>query len=212
MTDPSAPPIQAILDRIATGYANPQYALHWRNPVQLLLATILAAQCTDERVNQVTPGLFERFPDAATFATSSTEAIAAAIARISFPNKKAVAIQEVCQILVRDFGGEVPRDLDTLVRLPRVGRKTAHVLLNVAFGEASGIMVDTHVERVVRRLGLTVATKPEQIEAELVRQIPQPRWIPFGLAMVLHGRHVCTSKAPSCRGCLFNNICPKVGV
>jgi uracil-DNA glycosylase len=201
-----------IVERLKQAYPDPRVELHFANPLQLLVASILAARCTDERVNRITPALFGRFPDAQAFAAATPGDIENLILSIPHCRRKAQAIKEGCRIMVERFGGEVPRAIDDLVTLPRVARKTANIVLNQAYGIASGIVVDTHVERVVKRLGVCKDKTVEKIEQELMAQVPQPDWISFGGAMVLHGRYVCTARKPKCSECVLENICPKIGV
>jgi uracil-DNA glycosylase len=204
--------VPAIIERLNATYPDARYELNWENPLQLLVATILAAQCTDERVNQVTPALFAKYRDARAFAEARREELEEVVRPTGFYRKKAQAIQEVCRALVERFGGEVPRTMDEMVTLPGVARKTANVVLNTAFRIPSGIIVDTHVARVSPRLGLTEETKPERIERDLMALVPKAEWVQFGPAMVLHGRYTCTAHAPQCPKCVLNDLCPKRGV
>jgi uracil-DNA glycosylase len=204
--------IATILERLHKTYPNARYELNWDNPLQLLVATILAAQCTDERVNQTTPGLFARYPDAQSYADADLTELEGYLRNTGFYRQKAKTIREVCRELVARFGGEVPRTMEEMVTLPGVARKTANVVLNNAFGIPSGVIVDTHVARVSQRMGLSERPKPERIEQDLMRIIPQEEWAHFGPALVLHGRYTCTAQAPKCRECMFNDLCPKRGV
>jgi endonuclease III len=178
------------------------------SPLQLLIATILSAQCTDARVNLVTPGLFRRYPDAAAFAAAERTELEQAIRSTGFYRAKARSIQECCRRIAERHGGEVPRDMETLTRLPGVGRKTANVLLGAAFGIASGIVVDTHMARVSRRLGLTRHIDPIRIERDLCDLLPRSGWIDFSIGMVLHGRYVCRARHPRCSACPLAPLCP----
>jgi uracil-DNA glycosylase len=204
--------IPTILERLRQAYPNARYELNWDNPLQLLVATILAAQCTDERVNQVTPALFARYPDAKSYADSDLSELEGYIRNTGFYRQKAKTIREACRELVARFGGEVPRTMEEMVTLPGVARKTANVVLNNAFDIPSGVIVDTHVARVSQRMGLSERPKPERIEQDLMRIVPEEEWVHFGPALVLHGRYTCTAQAPKCRECLFNDLCPKRGV
>jgi endonuclease-3 len=201
-----------ILERLHAVYPSPRYELDWETPLQLLVATILAAQCTDERVNAVTRPLFAKYPDAQAFAGADLEELAEDVRPTGYYRKKAKAIQEVCRVLLERFDGQVPRTLEQMVTLPGVARKTANVVLTNAFRLPSGVVVDTHVARVSQRLGLTDQDKPERIERDLMDLLPQEEWIFFGGAVVLHGRYVCTARAPKCSECTLNDVCPKRGV
>jgi endonuclease-3 len=200
-----------ILRLLAQLYPDAECALHYENPLQLLIATILSAQCTDARVNQVTPGLFARFADANAFATADPRELEAAIQSTGFFRNKARHIQECCQQLVREYGGQLPRTLEELVKLPGIGRKTANVLLGSAF-DTPGITVDTHVGRLSRRMGLTTQTNPEKVERDLMQLLPKKEWTMFSHRMIVHGRQVCHARKPHCEACALGKICPKVGV
>jgi uracil-DNA glycosylase len=204
--------VPTILERLHQTYPNARYELNWDNPLQLLVATILAAQCTDERVNQTTPALFARYPDAKSYAEADPAELENLIRNTGFYRQKAKTIRAVCQELVARFGGEVPRTMKEMVTLPGVARKTANVVLNNAFGLPSGVIVDTHVARVSQRLGLSERPKPERIEQDLMRIIPKEEWIHFGPALVLLGRYTCTAHEPKCGQCILNDLCPKRGV
>ena len=204
--------VSTIIERLNKAHPDARYELNYENPFQLLVATILAAQATDERINQVTPGLFAKYPDARAFAQADRAELEQDLKPTGFYRNKARAVQECCQALVERFGGEVPPRMEDLTTLPGVARKTANVVLNNAFRIASGVIVDTHVARVSQRMGLSAQKKAEKIEQDLMRLVPQDEWVQFGSAMVLHGRYVCTSARPKCGECLFNDLCPKVGV
>ncbi len=204
------PQIPVLLARLKEKYPDARYELDWGSPLDLLVATILAAQCTDERVNRVTKTLFRSYRTAADYASAELAALEEAVKPTGFYQQKAKRIQEVCKVLVARFGGRVPETMDELVTLPGVARKTANVVLNTAWNLPSGVIVDTHVARVSRRMGLTTEEKPEAIEADLMRLVPKDRWTFFGPAMVLHGRYTCTARAPACAGCLHEDQCPKL--
>jgi endonuclease-3 len=204
--------LPTILKRFAKKYPKPTCELNWKNPLQLLVATILAAQCPDERVNQVTPALFARYPDAQSLAKAEQAEVEQLVKTTGFYRNKAEAIRGVCQVLVDRFNGQVPQEMEALLTLPRVARKTANMVLNIAFGQPSGIIVDGHVARVSQRLGLTTNEKPEKIEADLMELVPKKKWVPFGLAMVLHGRYTCTARKPDCDACELTDVCPKTGL
>ena len=178
----------------------------------MLVATILAAQCTDERVNQVTRTLFVTYPDAQAFATADLSRLEEAIKPTGFFRQKARTIKEVCQKLFAEFDGDVPRTLDQLVTLPGVARKTANVVLATCWGIAEGVIVDTHVARVSQRMGLSHEKKGERIESDLMQLVPRDEWTFFGPAMVLFGRYVCTARKPSCSQCPMETMCPRLGV
>jgi len=185
--------------------------LEFGSVFQLLVAVVLSAQCTDKRINQVTPQLFSRFPDARTMAEAEVDDVLEYVKSVSYPNSKAKHLVELSRMLVSDFGGEVPDNLDDLVKLPGVGRKTANVIQAVAFGKST-LAVDTHVYRVSHRLGLVSkrANTPLKVEQELVSHIPEDIIPQAHHWLLLHGRYVCTSRAPHCEKCEFNAICPKL--
>ena len=202
------PKIVRLLSKL---YPDAQCALHHENPLQLLIATILSAQCTDVRVNLVTPALFRRFPDARSFAEANPKELEIAIQSTGFFRNKTRNIIACCKQIVEQHGGQVPRTMEELVKLPGVGRKTANVILGAAFGEA-GITVDTHVLRLSRRLGLTRETKPDKVEQDLMKLMPPNEWTPFSHRMIFHGRQLCFARNPNCAGCLLAPVCPKIGV
>lgn len=210
MADTTSLPI--IKERLHEKHPNARYELDFENPLQLLVATILAAQCTDERVNKVTPALFAKYPDAQAYADADLEELGDDVRPTGFYQNKAKAIKGACQGLVERFGGEVPQTIEELTSLAGVARKTANVVLNQAFQIPSGIIVDSHVARVSQRMGLVDQKKPEKIEFELMEVVPQEEWIHFGAAMVLHGRYTCTNKNPKCDECVMEDVCPKNGV
>ncbi len=195
-----------ILKRLLERYPNPRLALRWRNPLELLVAVILSAQCTDARVNEVTRRLFQKYRRAEDYARADLATFEQEIRPTGFYKSKARAVIRCCQKLVQEFGGQVPRSLGALVSLPGVGRKTANMVLGNAFG-IPGIAVDTHVARVSQRLGLTRAQDPEDIEQDLMRQIPRAKWVAFTNAMILHGRNTCTARAPRCGECMLYELC-----
>ena len=184
--------------------------LEFGSAFQLLCATLLSAQCTDKRINQVTPALFARYPDAQAMSKAESEEVLEYVSSVSYPNSKAKHLVEMSRMLVNDFGGEVPSDMDELVRLPGVGRKTANVMQAVWFGRAA-MAVDTHVFRVSHRLGLVPqrANTPLKVEQELMRNIPAEDVPNAHHWLLLHGRYICTSRKPHCEKCPFDGICPK---
>ncbi|MBI3823749.1 MAG: endonuclease III [Planctomycetes bacterium] len=200
-----------INDELARLYPDAHCALHHANALQLLVATILSAQCTDVRVNIVTPALFKRFPDAQSFADADIAELERLIQSTGFFRNKAKNIQACCRTLVEKHGGDVPRTMEELVPLAGVGRKTANVILGNAF-DVPGIPVDTHVGRLSLRMGLTKHADPVKVEHDLMALIPQEEWTDFGHRMIFHGRQVCHSRKPKCAECVLNAICPKIGV
>lgn len=195
-----------VVERLRAAYPA-TCALHHENPWQLLVATILSAQCTDERVNQVTPALFARYPTPQALAAARIEDVEDIIRPTGFFRSKARALVEMSQDLVTRYGGEVPSQMEELVRLRGVGRKTANVVLGVAFGNPA-LAVDTHVSRVARRLGLTRHTEPERIEEDLCAVIPPEEWTGTSLRLILHGRQVCHARRPACDRCVLADVCP----
>jgi len=187
-------------------------ALVHEGPFQLLAATILSAQCTDARVNLVTPVLFAKYPDAPAMAAAEPDELEEVIRSTGFFRAKARSLLGMATRLRDEFGGEIPRDLETLTSLPGVGRKTANVVLGTAFGLASGVVVDTHVKRVAFRLGLTANTDPERIERDLMAILPRAEWVVFSHRVILHGRQLCLARKPWCGKCPLASFCPKVGV
>src|SRR5262249_26083665 len=202
--------VKRLLTGLAKLYPDAECALRHESPLQLLIATILSAQCTDVRVNMVTPALFAKFPDAAAFAAADRDELEQMIKSTGFFRNKAKSIQECCKAIVEQHGGQVPNTLDELVKLPGVGRKTANVVLGDAFG-VPGITVDTHVGRLSRRLGLTIHEDPEKVERDLMQLIPEADWTAFSHRMIFHGRRVCDARKPDCDGCPLNAVCPKIG-
>jgi endonuclease-3 len=192
-----------IIERLSRIYPAPRCALNHRNPLELLVATILSAQCTDERVNRVTPELFRRYPDAAALADVPQAELEAVIRPTGFFRNKATSIRGCCRLLVGRHGGRVPRTMEALTELPGVARKTANVVLGSAFGIAAGVVVDTHVRRLAFRLGLTGQTQPEKIERD---------WINLSHWLILHGRNTCRARRPACAECPLDDLCPKEGV
>jgi endonuclease-3 len=206
--NPVSKRIGPILDILKETYPDATIALHYKTPYQLLVATILSAQCTDERVNKVTPDLFRRYPDPKAVAAAPRNDIEEAIRSTGFYRNKAKALQESAQVLVDEHKGEVPDSMEEMVKLPGVGRKTANVILGTAMGIESGIVVDTHVKRVSGRLGMTEQTDPDKIEQDLMKIIPKGRWVSFGHQMILHGRRICIARKPKCKECPLADLCP----
>jgi endonuclease III len=208
----SSPPVsrvRAILRRLRAAYPEARCSLDFRTPWELLVATILSAQCTDERVNQVTPGLFQRYPGPQAFADADEGEIAKEIFTTGFHNQKARSLRGAALAMLERHGGKVPRSTEQLVRLPGVGRKTAAVVSGNAFGRREGIAVDTHVGRLTRRLGLTTETDPEKVERELMAIVPRSAWVAWSHLLIWHGRAICLSRAPRCPECVLLDLCPE---
>jgi endonuclease III len=208
---PAKTRVAPILAGLAKLYPDAECALVHENPLQLLVATILSAQCTDKRVNLVTPVLFARYRNAADFAEADLAELEGYIRTTGFFRNKAKNIQAACSAIVERHGGAVPATLEELVELPGVGRKTANVVLGNAFN-TPGITVDTHVGRLSRRLGLTEHTDPVKVERDLMELIPQPRWTSASHELILHGRAICFARNPQCEKCVLVALCPKIGV
>lgn len=192
------------LDRM---YPDARCALEHRSPWELLVATILSAQCTDKRVNLVTPGLFAKYPTPRDFASVRPEVLANEIRSTGFFNNKAKSIVGAAKKVVSEFSGQVPRTLEELLTIPGAARKTANVVLGTAYGIASGVVVDTHVQRITRRLDLTRNTDPVKIERDLMQVIPKEKWILFSHQTILHGRALCVARNPRCAQCLLSSLC-----
>jgi endonuclease-3 len=203
--------VRKIREGLAKLYPHAHCALHYANPLELMIATILSAQCTDERVNKVTPALFKRYATAKAYAESDQAELESMIRSSGFFRNKATNIRANCKALVEKHGGQVPRTMEELVPLPGVGRKTANVILGNAFG-IPGIPVDTHVGRLSRRMGLTENEDPVKVEADLMELIPKDEWTMFGHQMIFHGRQICQSRKPKCDECILKKVCPKIGV
>ncbi len=206
--NPLAPErIAALLERLAQAYPGAECALHHRNAWELLVATILSAQCTDARVNMVTPELFKKFPTPTDFAHAPLVEIEEQIRSTGFYHNKAKSLNGAARKLITEYSGKVPQTMDELLTLPGVARKTANVVLGVAFGKAVGIVVDTHVLRLSRRLELTKATQPILVEEDLMKIIPQDHWIAFSHEVIHHGRQVCIARKPRCVDCTLEPLC-----
>jgi len=198
----------AIIPRLAEAYPGLEISLDWETPLDLVVATILSAQCTDERVNQTTPSLFARYRTARDYAEADRAELEELIRSTGFFRNKAKNIQGMGRTVAEEFGGEVPDTMEELLRLPGVARKTANVVLTNGFGTVEGIVVDTHVKRVSRRLGLTGETAPEKIERDLMKVLPEAEWHPFPWRLILHGRAICDARSPRCSDCLLSDLCP----
>lgn len=199
--------LQQILIGLDKLYPNVTCALNHSSPWELLVATILSAQCTDKRVNEVTPGLFAKYPTISDFANVNQDELANDIRSTGFFNNKARSITGAAKKVLNEFKGDVPRNIDDLLTVPGAARKTANVVLGTAYGIASGVVVDTHVHRVSRRLDLTKKDDPVKIEQDLIKQLPQERWISFSHQIIHHGRGLCVARKPRCSECLLDPIC-----
>jgi endonuclease-3 len=199
--------VRVILEELNEMYPDATCALFHRTPWELLVATILSAQCTDKRVNEVTPGLFAKYPTPRDFAAARQETLADDIRSTGFFNNKARSVIGAAKKVVNEFGGNVPQTLEELITVPGAARKTANVVLGTAYNIASGVVVDTHVQRVSRRLDLTKHEDPVKIEQDLIRIIPRERWILFSHQIIHHGRALCVARKPKCADCKLNPVC-----
>jgi endonuclease-3 len=201
-----------IVELLEHEYPEAECELDFRSPWQLLVATMLSAQSTDVRVNTVTPVVFDRWPAPADLADAPQDQVEEVIRSVGMYRQKASALRRTARAVAELHQGRVPPDLEALIALPGVGRKTAKVVLGEGFGIAAGVTVDTHVRRLARRLGLTDLEDPEKIAAELESLLPQSEWIRFSTRLILHGRRVCSARSPRCAECVLDEVCPKVGV
>jgi endonuclease-3 len=197
---------------LAETYPKAECALHHKNPYELTVATILSAQCTDVRVNMTTPALFEKYPTVESLAESKQEDVERIIKPLGFFRAKATNIRGMAKSLVDDFGGELPRTLEEMITLPGVGRKTANVVLGVAFGSPTGVVVDTHVRRLTNLIGLVSSKDPVKIEQALMKLLPSEEWIDFSHRLIHHGRKICIARRPKCPECPLLTICDRVGL
>ena len=204
-TDPGR--VRKILDGLDKDYPAATCALHHQNAFQLLIATILSAQCTDERVNKVTPELFRKYPTPKDFAVANPSELEQDIRSTGFYRNKAKSILGTSKRIVEEFVGKVPQTMEEMLTLSGVARKTANVVLGTAFGIASGVVVDTHVQRISQRLDLTKNTDPKKIEQDLMQAVPKDRWILFSHQLILHGRRVCQARRPKCSECVLEKVC-----
>ncbi|HEX9781055.1 MAG TPA: endonuclease III [bacterium] len=201
--------IGGILDALERQYPDAACTLDYTTPLELLVATILSAQCTDALVNQVTPVLFGKYRHARDYAEADPAELERDVARVNFYRNKAKSIRGACRMLLERFGGDVPNRMEDLIELPGVARKTANVILGNAFGVHAGIVVDTHVLRLSQRLGLTRHTDRDKVERDLLALVPRARWTRFGHQMILHGRRICAARAPKCGECVLGEaLCP----
>ena len=201
-----------LIKGLKKAYPEAYCSLNHHSPYELLMATILSAQCTDERVNMVTPALFKKYPGPAEMAAAPLPDLERLVHSTGFYKNKALSLKEASGAIVRDFNGKVPRTMDELLTLRGVARKTANVVLGSAYGIAAGVVVDTNVKRLAFRLGLSKHTDPGKIEQDLMKAIPKEDWIWFAHALVLHGRAVCDARKPLCGECPVEKLCPKKGV
>jgi endonuclease-3 len=201
-----------VVQHLADDYPDVTCALENESAFELLIATILSAQCTDERVNMVTPELFRRWPTPEKMAAAPIEQLEKVIHSTGFYRNKAKNIKACSRELADTYGGEVPRDIEAMVALPGVGRKTANVVLGTCYGMATGVVVDTHVTRISHRLGLTKYTDATKIERDLMELVPQDQWVDFAHRMIHHGRRICMARKPKCDECSMRGFCPKIGV
>jgi endonuclease-3 len=208
MQDDETAHVATIVERLHRAYPDATCSLHFSNPLELLVATVLSAQCTDERVNEVTARLFTTYRSAEDYANAPPEELEAAIKRTGFYRTKARHIQAACRMIAERHNGEVPRQMEQLIALPGVARKTANVVLGNAYGVVEGVVVDTHVGRVARRLGLTASDDPVTVEAELMTRLPRTQWLSFAHQIIAHGRALCKAQRPLCPACALNDLCP----
>ena len=207
-TSPASERLPEILRLLHAEHPDAQCALHHSNPLELLVATILSAQCTDERVNQVTPALFAAYPTAAALASAEPQDLEELVRPTGFYRNKAKNIQDACRRIVTVYDSKVPDTMPELLTLPGVARKTANVVLGTAYGVADGIVVDTHVKRLSERLALTHESSPEKIERNLMAMTPKAEWIDLSHLLIFHGRRVCSARKPACIRCVLNHLCP----
>jgi endonuclease-3 len=211
-TGAKAARVKKIIAGLKKAYPNAHCELNHSKPLELLVATILSAQCTDKRVNLVTAGLFKKYPSADDYAKAEAAELEQDIRTTGFFRNKAKNIKACCQALVEQHGGDVPRTMEELIKLGGVGRKTANVVLGNAFNINSGVVVDTHVARLSQRLGLTRETAPEKIEQDLIKLVPQDQWTMFSHWLIWHGRRRCFARSPDCPNCEIKSLCPRIGV
>jgi len=199
--------VKEIIKRLKKTYPDAKIALNFKNPLQLLIATILSAQCTDERVNEVTKDLFKKYKTAKDFAEADLDELAEDIKSTGFYRQKAKYIKECCKILVEKYNGEVPKTMEELLQLPGVARKTANIVLANAYGIVEGIPVDTHVRKVSQRLGIISSKQPEKMEKELMEIVPKKDWFAFPYLVQAHGRKICLGRKPKCEECILKDLC-----
>lgn len=203
--------VQTIISLLRESYSSSRTALRFENPLEILVATILSAQCTDERVNQITPALFKKYPTASHFAQADQADLEKEVRPTGFFRNKAKAIIGASRKIVKDFQGEVPGTMAELITLPGVARKTANIVLSSAFRKAEGIAVDVHVKRLSQRLHLSKEHDPDKIERDLMAIVPETDWLDFNYLLVNHGRSTCQARKPMCPGCVLKHLCPSAG-
>jgi endonuclease-3 len=208
----SAGYVAELIARLRTAYPDARCELDYQSAMQLLVATILSAQCTDERVNMTTPALFERYPTVEALATADQSEMEELVRPTGFYRQKARYIREAAHRVLTEYGGTVPSEMDELLTLPGVARKTANVVRGEIYGLADGVTVDTHVKRLSARLGLTAETDPVRVERDLMAAVPRESWIEISHLLIWHGRRVCYARRPNCTGCSLNDICPSAGL
>ncbi len=201
-----------IMRLLHEAYPDACCELNYSTPLELLVATMLSAQCTDERVNMVTPALFKKYPNAKAYVEADIDDLQEAIRSTGFYRNKSKNLQNACRMLVEEYDGQVPDTMEELVKLPGVARKTANVVLGNAFHKAEGIAVDTHVKRLANRLALTEETKPDKIEQDLMKLAPQDVWTDVSHLLIFHGRRICSAKKPDCAACTISHLCPSATV
>ena len=197
-----------VIELLEKEYSNAEIALEYTNPLELLIATILSAQATDEQINAITPKLFKKYKTAEDYANADLTELEQDIKSSGFYHNKAKNIKNCCKTLVEKFHSKVPKKMDELLELPGVGRKTANIVLANAFGVVEGVAVDTHVGRLAQRLGLSQSGDPNKIEADLMKLVPKDKWMRITDLLIFHGRKICTAKKPNCARCVLNKICP----
>jgi endonuclease III len=201
-----------VMELLEKDHADAKIALHYSNPLELLVSTILSAQATDEQINKITPSLFNKFKTTEDFANADLKELEQYIKSSGFYHNKAKNIKNCCKMLVEKYGGKVPKTMAELIELPGVARKTANIVLANAYGIVEGVAVDTHVRRLAQRLGLSENNDPVKIEKDLMKIVPRDKWARITDLLIFHGRRVCAAKKPNCAGCLLNKICPSAFV
>jgi len=200
--------LQKIIELLEKEYPDAKIALHYTNPLELLIATILSAQCTDNRVNMVTQKLFKKYKTVKDYANADLKELEEDIRSTGFYRNKAKNIKKCCQMLIEKFNSQIPKTMEKLLELPGVARKTANIVLSNAFGVVEGIAVDTHVRRLTKRLGLSMNSDPDKIEKDLMRIVSRDYWMRITDLLIFHGRRICTARKPTCEKCVLNKLCP----
>jgi len=200
--------LQKIIELLEKEYPDAKIALHYTNPLELLIATILSAQCTDNRVNMVTQKLFKKYKTVKDYANADLKELEEDIRSTGFYRNKAKNIKKCCQMLIEKFNSQIPKTMEKLLELPGVARKTANIVLSNAFGVVEGIAVDTHVRRLTKRLGLSMNSDPDKIEKDLMKIVSRDYWMRITDLLIFHGRRICTARKPKCEKCVLNKLCP----